>query len=82
MFPTTLDDLPNKWYKIKEAQGDTFNWKYVKDNFIKDFLICSRAGAPKTSNKSNPRFYLTTIKEEKCQQRKNICRPRANHNLQ
>ena len=24
LFPTTLDDLPNKWYKIEEARGDTF----------------------------------------------------------
>ena len=25
-FPSTLDDLPNKWYKIEEAQGETFLW--------------------------------------------------------
>ena len=24
LFPSTLDDLPNKWYKIEEARGDTF----------------------------------------------------------
>ena len=37
LFPSTLDDLPNKWYKIKEARGDTFTWKKLKHNFIKDF---------------------------------------------
>ena len=26
LFPTTLDDLPNKLYKLKEARGDTFTW--------------------------------------------------------
>ena len=24
LFPTTLNDLPNKWYKLEEAKGDTF----------------------------------------------------------
>ena len=37
MFPTTLDDLPNKWYKIEEARGDTFTWQTLRENFIKDF---------------------------------------------
>ena len=37
MFPTTLDDLPHKWYKIEEARGDAFTWKTLKENFIKDF---------------------------------------------
>ena len=37
MFPTTLDDLPNKWYKIEEARGDTFTWETLRENFIKDF---------------------------------------------
>ena len=36
---TTLDDFPNKSYKIEEAQGDMFTWQYLKDNFIKDFTI-------------------------------------------
>ena len=34
---TTLDDLPNKWYKIEEARGDTFTWQTLRENFIKDF---------------------------------------------
>ena len=37
MFPTTLDDLPNKWYKLEEAMGDTFTWKTLRENFIKGF---------------------------------------------
>ena len=37
LFPTMLDNLPNKWYKIEEARGDTFTWKTLKENFIKDF---------------------------------------------
>ena len=24
LFPSTLDDLPNKWYKMEEARGKTF----------------------------------------------------------
>lgn len=34
-----LDDLPDKWYKIKEARGDTFTWKTLKKNFVKYFLF-------------------------------------------
>ena len=37
LFPTTLDDLPNKWYKLEEARGDTFDWQTLRENFIKDF---------------------------------------------
>ena len=37
MFPPTLDDLPNKWYKIKETRGDTFTWQTLRENFNKDF---------------------------------------------
>lgn len=36
VFPTTLDDLPNKWYKIEEARGDTFTWQTLREDFIKD----------------------------------------------
>ena len=32
----TVYDQPNKWYKIEEARGDTFTWKSLKHNFIKD----------------------------------------------
>ena len=39
LFPSTFDDLPNKWYKIEEGRGDTFTWKIVKQNFIKYFLF-------------------------------------------
>ena len=37
MFLTTLDDLPNKWYKLEEARGDTFTWQNLRENFIKIF---------------------------------------------
>ena len=37
LFPTTLDDLPNKWYKIEEERGYTFTWQTLRQNFIKDF---------------------------------------------
>ena len=26
LFPTMLDDPPNKWYKIEEARSDRFTW--------------------------------------------------------
>ena len=26
LFPSTLGDLPNKWYKMEEARGETFFW--------------------------------------------------------
>ena len=37
LFPSSLDDFPNKWYKIEEVRGDKFTWKSLKQNFIKDF---------------------------------------------
>ena len=37
LFPSTLSDLPNKWYKMEEARGETFIWQELKENFIKDF---------------------------------------------
>ena len=33
----TLDDLPNKWYKMEESQGETFIWLELKEKFIKEF---------------------------------------------
>jgi hypothetical protein len=36
MFPSTLDEIPNKWYKIEEACGHTLNWSDIKEIFIKD----------------------------------------------
>jgi hypothetical protein len=41
MFPNTLDEIPNKWYKIEEACGHTINWSNIKENFIKDFEFTS-----------------------------------------
>ena len=37
LFPSTLSDLPNKWYKMEEARGETFLWHELKAFFIKDF---------------------------------------------
>ena len=37
LFPTTLNNLPNKWYKLEEARGDTFTWQTLRENFIKHF---------------------------------------------
>ena len=37
LFPSTLSELPNKWYKMEEAQGQTFLWHELRENFIKDF---------------------------------------------
>ena len=37
LFPSTLADLPSKWYKMEEARGETFFWHELKENFIKDF---------------------------------------------
>ena len=37
MFPSTLDDLPNKWYKMEEAWGKTVMWNELRENFIEDF---------------------------------------------
>lgn len=37
LFPSTLDDLPNKWYKIEEAWGDNFYMEIPQRNIIKDF---------------------------------------------
>ena len=33
--------MPKKWYKIEEERGDTFTWKTLKQNFIKDFSFLS-----------------------------------------
>ena len=37
LFPSTLADLPNKWYKMEEARGETFFWPELRENFIKYF---------------------------------------------
>ena len=37
IFPSTLDVLPNKWYKMEEARGEMILWNELKENFIKDF---------------------------------------------
>ena len=37
MFPSTLDEIPIKWYKIEESFGHTSNWAEIKINFVQDF---------------------------------------------
>ena len=37
LFPSTLADLPNKWYNMEEARGETLFWHEIKQNLIKDF---------------------------------------------
>ena len=37
LFPSTLANLPNKWYKMEEARVETFLWHELRENFIKDF---------------------------------------------
>ena len=37
LFPLMLAKLPNKWYKMEEARGETFQWNKLRENFIKDF---------------------------------------------
>ena len=37
LFPSMLTELPNKWYKMEEAQDETFQWHDLREKFIKDF---------------------------------------------
>ena len=37
LFPSTLSDLPKKWYKMEESKGETFLWHELRENFIIDF---------------------------------------------
>ena len=37
LFPSTLDDLPSKWYKMEESRGETFVWNELKEKFTKEF---------------------------------------------
>ena len=37
LFPSTLSELPDKWYKMEESRGETFLWHELKENFIKYF---------------------------------------------
>ena len=39
LFSSTLADLPNKWYKMEEARGETFLWHEIRESFIKDFIF-------------------------------------------
>ena len=37
LFPSTLFEFPNKWHKMEESRRETFFWKSLKNNFIKNF---------------------------------------------
>ena len=37
LFPSTLDDLPSKWFKMEESRGETFVWNELKEKFTKEF---------------------------------------------
>ena len=37
LFPSTLSDLPNKWYEMEEERGETFQWHEHRENFTKNF---------------------------------------------
>jgi hypothetical protein len=37
MFPNTLYEIPNKWYKIEEECGHTLNWYNINENLFQDF---------------------------------------------
>jgi hypothetical protein len=37
MFPSTFDEIPNKWYKIEKAYNHTLNWAEIKKTFVQDF---------------------------------------------
>lgn len=57
LFSSTLDDLPNKWYKIEEARGYTFTWKNLKENFIKDFSFNTKKYHLREPTKHNKWFF-------------------------
>ena len=56
LFSTTLDDLPNKWYKLEEARGDTFTWKTLRKIFIKEFSFTPDNEKLKPSTKQFQQF--------------------------
>jgi hypothetical protein len=37
IIPRTLDEIPNKWYKIEESCGHTLNWEEIKENLVQYF---------------------------------------------
>jgi hypothetical protein len=37
MFPSTLDETPNKLYNIEKACDHTVNWDEIKQIFVQDF---------------------------------------------
>ena len=56
MLLNTLDDLPNKWYNIEESRGETFNWKTLKENLIKDLSFSTTQDHLKEAKKRSYNF--------------------------
>ena len=64
MSLTTLDDLPNKWYKLEEARGDTSTWQTLRENFIKDFSFISDDEKIKPAAKQLQQFIGESLSKE------------------
>ena len=60
LFPSTLSDLPKKWYKMEEARGETFLWHELKDNFIKHFKFIPQDENLVETTKQNKAFIQLT----------------------
>ena len=65
MFPHTLDDLPSKWFKLKEAGGETLDWKDIRHNFILDFQFQS-ANEHITEIVDEIKGFITQQKDASC----------------
>ena len=61
LFPSTLDDLPNKWYKMEETRGDTFVWNELKENFIKDIRFIPEADKMVEATNQIKKFIQPTV---------------------
>ena len=51
LFPSMLDNLTNKWYKIEESRGNTFTSQTLRENFIKYFSFTADDENPKPTAK-------------------------------
>jgi hypothetical protein len=54
MFPNILEDLSYKWYMIEEVRENTWNWKNLKEDFMKYFsFVPGELGLENKFNKYN-----------------------------
>ena len=65
LFPLTLADLPNKWYKMEEAQGEIFLWNELREIFIKDFNFIPENKNLVEATKQIKTFVQPTTKKSK-----------------